>query len=248
MKRFIGAMETLTSEVKAVLAQSFDKCIRGYHLVNEEPMKEAPWEAINATILGASGLPVQSQARGSHKSGADIQCEKLGGGLSNKSAQYQSHRKSFKVSSYRLTGVCSDKCPGKSEDILAEIEKRKNFGYYSILVREEETDKISYDWYLFPADLPELNPRSYEWGLKTGKLKKNKGAVMGWETGKLNGSSMSITFAMSSQLWMEVYLTENMEGFRIGSCTVEKKKPMTYIELFDKLGLGRGLGGGSDSL
>jgi hypothetical protein len=109
--------------------------VKGYHLINDDPIKETPWEDINAIILNASNCNVISQSKGSHKPSGDLSCSL--GDFSNKSTQYEAENSAFKISSYRLTKVCSDKTPGKIEDIIAEINSRKNFAFYSIIVREE---------------------------------------------------------------------------------------------------------------
>jgi hypothetical protein len=216
----------LTPKLIAVLGENFAKCVQGYHLLNNDPIKESPWEDINATVLRASGCPVKSQASGSHKSGADLSCSL--GDFSNKSSQYSGPL--FEISSYRLTTVSN----GKIEDIIAEINRRKNFMYYSIIVRAEQEGQFHYDWYLIPSDLPELNPGSYTWRPSLGKKGKNKGEITGWETNKLNGSSMSITFSMSSQLWINLNITEEMKQYIIGSCKVDIGRKYNYIELYEQ--------------
>lgn len=219
-------VQLLTPELIAVLGANFAKCVHGYHLVNEDPIKESPWEDINAIILNASGCTVKSQASGSHKSGADLSCSL--GDFSNKSSQYSGS--SFGISSYRLSTVSK----GQIEDIITEINRRKNFNYYSIIVRSEQDNKYHYDWYLIPSDLPELNPGSYTWRPSLGKTAKNKGEITGWETNDLNGSSMSITFSMSSQLWMYLSITEEMKKYIVGSCNVNIGRKYNYIQLFER--------------
>ena len=213
--------------LRATLSANFTKCVKGYHLINDDPIKESPWENINVQILNASGCPVEAQSNGSHKPGADLQC--VLGGLSNKSTQYEAS--GFKLSSYRLTTVCSDKNPGTIEAIMAEINRRKDFAYYSIIVRNEQADKISYDWFMIPADYAPFNPATYKWSPKLGKTGKNKGVVTGWQTDVVNGSSMSITFSMSSQLWMDIHLTDDIKKYIIGSVTVSKGRKYNYIQL-----------------
>jgi hypothetical protein len=225
-------IEMNSDEVRKSLSSNFTKCVKGYHLVNDDPIKETPWEDINVIILNASGCPVNSQSNGSHKSGGDLTCSL--GSFSNKSTQYESGKTSFKLSSYRLTTVCSDKTPGNIEEVIAEINKRKDFAFYSIIVREDTETQILYDWYLIPSDFPVLNPASYTWHPKLGKIGKNKGATTGWETERLNGSSMSITFSMSSQLWIDVNITEEMKKFIVGSCTVNRGRKYNYIQLYEK--------------
>jgi hypothetical protein len=220
------------SKIRSQLSSNFTKCVKGYHLVNDAPIKESLWEDINAIVLNASDCPVDSQSDGSHKSGGDLNCSL--GILSNKSTIYGNGKNSFSVSSYRLTTVCSDKTPGNIEDIIAEINNRKNFSFYSIIVREDTETQILYDWYLIPSDYPIFNPASYTWHPKLGKIGKNKGDTVGWETAPLNGSSMSITFSMSSQLWIDVNVTEEMKSFIVGSCQVTRGKKYNYIQLCEK--------------
>ena len=215
-----------------ILSLSFEKCVKGYHIINDEPIKETPWEDINVQILNASGCNIISQSNGSHKSGADLFCSI--GELSNKSTQYESGNKAFRLSSYRLTTVCSDKIPGNIDDIIFEINKRKNFTYYSIIVREEKDTEIMYDWYLIPSDCIQLNPSSYKWKPKIGIKGKNKNTITGWETDKIEGSSMSITFSMSSQLWIYVNITDKIKKYMICSCKVNKGRKYNYIQIYDK--------------
>jgi hypothetical protein len=226
-------MAALTAEIRSRLASNFAKCVAGYHLMNDDPIKEAPWEDINAIVLNASGCAVQAQSCGSHKPGGDLSCTL--GGFSNKSTQYDGPaNNSFKVSSYRLTTVCSDKEPGKIEDVIAEINRRDDFQFYSILTRATTNGEILYDWYLIPSDFPAFNPASYTWRPKVGKVGKNKGAVTGWETDVRDGSSMSITFSMSSQLWMDIHVTEEMKKWLVGSCRVTRGRKYNYIQLYER--------------
>ena len=223
---------SLTEESLKNLSANFTKCVKGYHLINDDPIKETPWEDINAQVLSACGCIINSQSNGSHKPGADLSCSL--GNLSNKSTQYETGNKSFKLSSYRLTTVCSDKTPGKIEDIITGINSRKNFKFYSIIVRYEKDNEIQYDWYLIPSDYPQFNPSSYKWIPKVGKQGKNKGSTTGWETDTIGGSSMSITFSMSSQLWLDIVITEEMKKFIIASCKVNKGRKLNYIQLYDR--------------
>ena len=222
----------ISDEIRISLASNFSKSVKGHHLVNDDPISGSPWEDINAMVLNASGCKVISQSNGSHKPGGDLSCSL--GGFSNKSITYSSGKKSFVFSSYRLTTVCSDKTHGKIKDIIAEINRRKDFAFYSIIVREDTTKQILYDWYLIPSDFPVLNPASYNWRPKIGKTGKNKDDVVGWETDTINGSSMSITFSMSSQLWIDVNITEEMKKFIVGSCHVNRGRKYNYIQLYEK--------------
>jgi len=222
----------ISQEIRKKLSENFTKCVKGYHLINDDPIKEAPWEDINAQVLSTSGCNIESQSNGSHKPGADLLCSL--GALSNKSTQYKCHNKSFKLSSYRLTTVCSDKTPGKIESIIDEINSRNNFKYYSIIVRDEKKNEFQYDWYLIPSDYHQFNPSSYKWIPMIGKQGKNKSSTTGWETNTINGSSMSITFSMSSQLWIDIVITEEMKKFIISSCKVNKGRKLNYIKLYER--------------
>jgi hypothetical protein len=221
----------MNASLLAKLATNFAKCVKGYHLINDDPIKEARWEDINAIILNASGCAVNSQSDGSHRSGADLNCSL--GSFSNKSTQLKKGDKVFTLSSYRLTTVCSDKDAGNIESIITEINKRKNFDYYSIIARNDTKDKIQYDWFLIPSNYPSLNPASYNWYPQIGKNGKNKDTVIGWKTNTLDGSYMSITFSMSSQLWIHINITEDMKKHTVGSCIVNRKRMYNYIELYD---------------
>jgi hypothetical protein len=218
----VACTPVLTEEMRALLGTNFAKCVKGYHLINDDPIKETPWEDINTVILNASGCSVHSKSNGSHQSGGDISCTL--GSFSNKSTQYEKGNQAFKISSYRLTTVCSDKEPGQIESIIGEINRRKNFNYYSIIVREDVGNEILYEWYLIPSDFPAFDPATYQWTPKLGKVGKNKGVVTGWESNVVHGSSMSITFSMSSQLWMDISITEEMKSFIIGSSRVQRGK------------------------
>jgi hypothetical protein len=221
----------LTDAIKKNLCENFKKCVKGFHVIQEQPIKEKDWEIVNGMIFNKAGDIIQSQSNGSHRSGADI--ISLNGSFSNKTCKYENEKSKFQISSYRLTTVCSDKNPGQVESIVHEINRRKNFDYYSVLVREENAGIFSYDWYLLPSDLPQLEPSQYQWSPKVGKNGAKKGIVTGWETNQLNGSKMSITFSMSSQLWIDIKVTEDMEHFKIASSSVNNKPIIDYISLLD---------------
>jgi len=46
---------------------------------------------------------------------------------------------------------------------------------------------------------------------------------------------MSITFSMSSQLWIHIEMREDIKKFIIASAIVENKPKYNYIDLLDKL-------------
>ena len=212
---------------------NFTKCVKGYHLVNSSSINETIWEDINAMLFTSLGIDVYSKSDGSHSSGMDINC--LLGRISNKSAKYSIKKKSIDISSYRLTTVCSEKNCGTPSTIIEEINKRKNFEYYSFIVRDESCNEtISYDWLLIPSNYYALDPSSYVWKPTIGKRGKNKDTQTGWNTNEINGCRMSITFSMSSQLWIHIEMTEDIKKFIIASAVVENKPKYNYIELADK--------------
>ena len=227
----------LTVALKATLTEFFVKATKGYHLINEDPIKESRWEAINSIVLKASGCTVSSMSSGSHKPGSDITCSL--GGFSNKSAKYintkgTENNSKTAISSYRLTTVCSDKDPGTVETIIAEIQSRKNFDYYSVLIYQEDGANILYDWYLIPADHPAMNPRTHTWKQKMGKQGSKKDTVVGWVTDTHEGSYMDITFSMSSQLWIHLTITPELRTHLVASSVVPKGQKYDYITLFEK--------------
>jgi hypothetical protein len=227
-------MEKYLSKNATRLEYIFQKCIRGYHLVNPSPVNETAWENINTMILTTLGIPVYEESSGSHASGMDIDC--LWGTLINKSAKYSKQKKNFKISSYRLTTACGlDNC-GSQDEIIKEINKRKNFEFYSIIVRDESEDGLmKYEWLLIPSDYIGLDPSSYTWKPMIGKTGKHKDKQIGWETNNVNGCYMSIHFSMSSQLWIHVEMTEEIKKFIIARAVAESKPKINYIELVDKL-------------
>ena len=120
-----------------------------------------------------------------------------------------------------------------AKNIINEINNRKNFKYYSIIVREEKKGSFRYDWYLIPSDFHVFDPASYTWKPKTRKKGNNKDTITGWETNDINGSRMSITFSMSSQLWIDINITEELKQFIVSSCHVNRGRKFNYIQLYD---------------
>jgi hypothetical protein len=214
---------------------NFKKCVKGYHLINSASIKENIWEELNAMIFLEVGINIYSKSDGSHLSGMDIHSSL--GRISNKSGKYSKTKISFDISSYRLTTVCNDKHCGTPADFIEEIEKRHNFDYYSVIVREENDGFIHYDWLFIPSDYVVLNPSAYVWEPIIGTKKKKKGTQVGWKTNIINGCSMSIRFSMSSQLWIHIEMTEEIKKFIIARTIVENKPKLNYINLIDKLNL-----------
>lgn len=127
-------------------------------MVNSSPINETIWEDLNSLIFTLSNIEVYSKSEGSHSPGMDINSSF--GKLSNKSAKYSKNKKSIDISSYRLTTVCNNSKCGTPQEIIEEINKRKNFDYYSFIMRDETTDPntITYDWVLIPSNYPSFRP------------------------------------------------------------------------------------------
>ena len=200
-------------------------------MINNNPINETIWETINLEILENCDYKVNYSSNGSHSSGKDISCE--WGCLSNKSAKYNKNKDEFSISSYRLTTVCSDKNCGQIIDIIKEINSRKNYEYYSFIIRNELNELYEYDWYLIPADYLIFNPDSYNWIPMFGQRGNKIGEQIGWKTNEVLGSKMVITFSMSSQLWINIYVTEELKSFIVASCSVGKKNIINYSKLHD---------------
>ena len=220
---------------KILLEENFKKCVKGYHLINSSPIIEKIWEDINANLFISVGIDVISKSNGSHAPGMDIQCAI--GGISNKSGKYSADKKSIDISSYRLTTVCNAKNYGTPHEIIQEINSRKNFDYYSFIIRDDAygDEKISYDWLLIPSNYLVLDPCSYTWEPTIGKRGKNKDIQVGWNTNEINGCKMTITFSMSSQLWMHINMTEEMKQFIVATTIVNSKPSYNYIQVSEKL-------------
>jgi hypothetical protein len=212
--------------------RNFNKCVSGYHIVNDIPIKESVWESINMQILEASDCKPETSP-GSHRSGMDLSCSF--GRLSNTSSVYNKEGAAFPLSSYRLTSICSLGQPGAIADVLKEIDQRSQFDFHSVLVRNQTFEQMYYDWYLIPRFYGGLNPHQYIWSYSIGQRGRYAGQVIGWETNVVNGSSMSIRFNMSSQLWTKFHVTPEMKQYRIASCVVNRHRRLSYIELNDRL-------------
>lgn len=218
----------------ALIESNFKKCVAGYHYVNQSSINETVWEEINTIIFSSLGIEIYSKSDGSHLSGMDIDCSF--GKISNKSAKYSKNKKSIDISSYRLTTVCSESNHGTPEDFIHEINRRKNFDYYSFILRDEsDSNTIEYDWLLIPSEHPALSPSSYEWVPLIGKTGKKKNMQIGWTTNEINGCKMSITFSMSSQLWIHIEMTEEIKKYIVANTTVSKTPIYNYIDLYNIL-------------
>lgn len=213
---------------KRVIKSRFVNELGGYHIFNEESVKEATWEEVNRNLVRGI-LPVTDAAHGNHLSGKDNQFGDWG--ISNKTAKATG--KTLKISSYRLTCVCNDKNPGTESAIQEEIKKRDgSYDYYSILARDEhKSGDTTYKWYVIPKTCAAVDPCATAWTPKFGARGTKKDQQVGWKN-----ANADISFAMSSQLWLTIQLAD-IERYCICQTTVRKenKKTMSYAELFAKL-------------
>ena len=222
---------------KEMIDAVFKKCIKGYHSINASPINEKTWEDINSLLFEKIGVEVYSKSDGSHLSGMDIDSSL--GKISNKSSKYLNKIRDFDISSYRLTTVCSEKNCGTPQDFISEIHKRKNFDYYSFILRDETSHAncVEYEWLLIPSNYEALDPSSYVWEPIIGKRGKNKDVQTGWTTNKINGCKMSIIFSMSSQLWIHIEMTEYIHNFIVANTVVSNKPIYNYFDIVDKLNI-----------
>ena len=207
------------------ISEQFAREITGYHMINSTAVKEAGWEEINKTVA-SFGCEVTDEANGNHKSGVDMKFDDIG--ISMKSAKLENNGK-MSVSSYRLTTVCSDKNVGTPDEIVANIANRdSSYQHYSILARQElPNNQIHYHWCLIPKSSPVFRTNASEFRPKMGKRGNNTGVQVGWET-----DNMSISFAMSSQLWF-AFKFDDVKQYVVADVVVDNSaKKMSYADIY----------------
>lgn len=208
------------------LHNNFNYCVNGFHLINSGIINEKIWEEINKQIFVESGLSMTYISSGSHQSGTDIICNNVS--FSNKSAK-KTLKNHISLSSYRMTTICNNKKFGTEEKIINEINKRKNFDYYSVIVRKETKNELEYTWYILPSNLDILNPIKYKWNPYYNK----KNIQTGWITNKINNCYMKIVFSMSSQLWIFIDTNNNeLSKYKITDTKITTKNNLNYISIF----------------
>lgn len=216
-------MKIFTTDELKIVSTKFEEEISGYHLINDNPIKESLWEEINCNIVSDT-CKVDYSGNSNHKSGIDTQFNNYK--ISNKTAKVLKNGK-ISISSYRLTSVCSDKNIGNSQDIINEIKNRdNNFDYYSILLRKEEKDTkyITYIWCMIPKSLNIFNMDAKNLEIKYGKNKKK----VGWKS-----KYYDITFSMSSQLWFHFHI-DDITKFIINQKTINNnRKKLRYSDIYE---------------
>lgn len=222
----------------SMISNIFYKCINGYHTINSSPINETIWEDINQNIFYHMNIDIYFKSNGSHISGMDI--DSSIGKISNKSAKISKNKHLINMSSYRLTNICNNRNNGNKDEIISEISKRKNFDYYSLIVRDEnftngEINEIEYTWLLIPSNYYIFNPENYIWNPSFGKRGRNKNYQTGWSTNEINGCKLTITFSMSSQLWFHIKLNEDLKKFIVSKTRIKNNQKYNYIDIFNKL-------------
>lgn len=225
-RRLITSRTNLHKSLKTKkVGKAFREEIQGYHLMNEEPLKEARWEEINRNIV-AKYVSVTGGAYGSHKSGIDNTFS--GQGISNKTTKLQG--KTLQLSSYSLGKVSCEISPGDIKNVINEIQDRdKSFKYYSILIRDEHELKIEYMWYLIPRDYYLFDVAKFNWSPMMGRTKRTKGRQLGWHSLRAR-----IIFSMGSQLWFHFEKNE-IQKYLLHNVVVKRESPILSYRCLYKL-------------
>jgi hypothetical protein len=210
-----------------VFVKNLVKTVRGYHLVNGAPIKEAVWEGILASSLSVSGIEYDWN-NGGHQSGRDISV--VDGvrrvGVSCKSCKDKPSGKQLTLSSYRMT-----KCRDAEEFVKCIDFERANFDFYGILSRCETEDLVRYAVHFVPSEL--VKASKLEWIEKTDKEGKS---IVGWESQEVDGVKMSVVRSMSNQLWIKLRKEAFKEYCVLDGLEVRKDVSMNYAMLYDVIG------------
>jgi hypothetical protein len=202
------------------------KTVRGYHLVNQAPIKEAVWEGILASSLSVSCIE-HTWNNGGHQSGKDISV--IDGvrrvGVSCKSCKDKPAGKQLTLSSYRMT-----KCRDAEEFIQCIDFERANFDFYGVLSRYETEDLLKYAVHFIPSEL--VKASKLEW---TEKFDKEGKSIVGWESQEADGVQMNIVRSMSNQLWIKLRKEAFKEHCVFDGLEVKKGKTLDYVMLYDML-------------
>lgn len=210
-----------------VFLKNLTKTVRGYHLVNNAPIKEAVWEGILSSSLSVTGID-HTWNRGGHQSGRDISvvdgARRIG--VSCKSCKDRKGAKQLCLSSYRMT-----KCRGVDEFIRCIDIERANFDFYGVLSRSENEEMVNYAVHFIPAEL--VKASKLEW---TEKLDRDGERIVGWESNERDGVQMSVVQSMSNQLWIKLRKDMFAEHCVLNELEVKKGHLMDYVMLYDLMG------------
>lgn len=225
VRRYVSNTTNIYKKFKnPQIIKNFENELRGYHLMNKSPLKESLWEEVNTNIV-RDYCTIADEANGNHLSGKDNKYDMWN--ISNKTCKIEKNGK-ISISSYRLSSICSNKDPSTKEKIVEEIHKRdSNFDYYSILVRQEDKNIITYMWCVIPKDYYIFNVENQEFIPKLGKQKRSQGQNVGW-----TGKYFDINFSMSSQLWYH-FNFDDIKQFVLAKVTIPiPQTPLTYSQIY----------------
>lgn len=202
---------------EASLQECLRKAILAYQSILQgtgAAIKEATWEFLLAEAARASGEST-TWSVGSHKPGGDVVIGETN--LSCKTCKME--RGLLKISSYRLTRVCTTDTP---DDLIHEIdEKRNDFQEYCVLARTMVGPRVTgYRVYRIPSAR-----------LKAGALSWRKEPNGNW-TGTGEEFTMSILKSMSYQLWMNVPMDYIADCIWL-DIPMASVKPMSIVDLYD---------------
>lgn len=225
-RRFLTTKTNLQKTLrKDKVRKAFQEEIQGYHLMNEEPLKEARWEEINRNIV-SKYVKVSGGAFGNHASGIDNTF--AGQGISNKTCKV--YKESVQVSSYCLSKVSNEMNPSCIKEVIKEIKKRdESFKYYSLLLRDEQQEFINYSWYLVPKEYYVFNVEKFFWLPLMGRTQRTLGRQLGWYS-----PNARIMFSMGSKLWFN-FEREEIAQFEIQSVKIMRETPILSYRCLYKL-------------
>lgn len=203
----------------------FQEVIRVHFALTRHPITGTIWEDIKCKILGKS-FHISEQANGGHQPGKDNRVDNFG--MSDKTMKV-SKNNILKVSSYRLGKVCNVKKNGDVSEIIRGIEKRdESFDFFSILVKRDNDNSTTYEWYVVPRDYYIFKIEPNDVRAMVGKQGSNKDEIVGWEW-----EYGYIRFSMSSQLWYKFDINL-IQQFRIHSIELNNSCPIVdYSTLFN---------------
>jgi hypothetical protein len=206
-----------------IFKSSLINTIKGYHIVNSIPIKEAVWESILVSALSSASIPYSWKC-GGHQSGTDIIVkDKIN--ISCKTCKESSGNDTLLISSYRMS-ACKT-----IADFVNEIDyTRANFEFYFVLSRTETPKDYTYSCFCIPSKLVKAGEK--EWKTKKGKKNDN---VASWETDVVDGVKMKIIKSMSNQLWIHFDKNILKDYIVIDSLKVSSNKDLDYATLFEKM-------------
>jgi len=199
-------------------AQFLEQTIKGFHIINSNPIIERNWEEVFVQAHKMSSTTIDYKS-GNHGSGSD--CTIDGVSYSNKTSRIKNGKLS--ISSYRLTG-----CKNNLKAIINEIDNvRKNFDYYALLAREELEDKYIYRYYKLPCDF--FMAKNFTWMKKYTR----RGKFSGWKTHIMKGIWLDVTECMSSQLWIHLNTSVIAKYLENTIKVARDQETMTFAEVYE---------------